>query len=272
MSAHRVNIRNKIITLWAQNTPISSVSLGEKGSAVVEAVLTLPVFLAAICTVLAIGQMLFAQVQVWHCLSQTADQIVQKEEVKTEESLLDLAYTYAIFHSLMSDQSVCNMCIKGGSRGILLTQNTGEDQLDLTASYYLQVPVPYFNHLGLLTKKTIHRRLFTGYIAHEGNQDASDPTVYIAKYGQVYHMTMNCSKICVKIADPTLMQSLLASRQYDRCEKCMKQGQSYPQIYITVQGEACHSSLACGGLKRSIRAKKLSEVEGMRKCKNCGGD
>lgn len=264
-------LKMMLFTLWAQpKRKMFHRSSGQRGSAVVEAVLTVPIFFCAICTLLAIGQMLFAQTQIGYCLSQTADQLVQIEEIKDKDSPLNLAYAYSRFHELMQDSHLCNICVKGGTKGIVLLQDTKEGVVDLTAVYYLKVPVPYFNQLGFLSEKTISRRLFSGYMEHEGEGAASDPVVYVAEYGSVYHTSMTCSKICIKVADPMVMSNLLESRKYGRCDKCMKSGVQYAQFYITVSGGVCHSRLSCSGLKRTIKAMKLSEVKGMRICQNCG--
>lgn len=245
-------------------------SKNKKGSAVVEAVASVPIFLCAICTLLMIGEMLLTQTQIKYTVSETASRYAASEAAFENNKIVETAALYQIFYSLLEKNQLLESCIVGGKTGIVVSGKQEEEHVKVTAAYLLKVPVPYFKGISFPVKCTIQKRIFSGYMEHEGESGEKDPVVYVTEYGTVYHRTMTCSHICIKVSDRTSIENITDHSSHKPCKKCITSGEIYTAIYMTVKGDSYHSTLSCSGLKRTIRAVRLSEVGGMRECSRCG--
>lgn len=278
-----VNFMNKKInmifrlSLQARSLMISSLnrfrmicSKNKKGSAVVEAVALVPMFLCAICTLLVIGEMLLTQMQIKYTVSETAGRYAASEAVFENNKIMETAELYQTFYSLLENNQLFECCIVGGRTGIIVSGKKEEEHVKVTATYLLKVPVPYYKEISFPVKCTIQKRIFSGYVEHEGEEEERDPVVYVTEHGTVYHRTMTCSHICLKVSGRTSIENITAHSSLKPCKKCITSGETYTTIYMTVEGDAYHSTLSCSGLKRTVKAIRLSEVEGMRECSRCG--
>lgn len=234
-----------------------------------EAVAAVPMFFCAICTLLMIGQMLITQTQIKYTVSKTAGMYACHEPGLKNNQIIDNLEVNKDFYSFLDENQLCKNCIVGGKTGIVVFGKKEENYVSVTAVYLLRVPIPYFKSISFPIKCTIQKRIFSGYLEHEGESTQEDPIVYVAKYGKVYHTEMTCSHICIKINDRSSIENIMAISSYEPCKKCIKPGNKYTTLYLTVNGDAYHSTLRCSGLKRTIRAIRLSEVGGMRPCSRC---
>ena len=259
----------------------------DKGSATVEASLVLPFFLCAICTLCTIAQFILAETSIYHATMQTARVYAKQESVPKRKSgngdkgeddtrknlkkLGGMLNIKAVFTIYLDKKAVNSSFVMGGRGGILLSQESGKDHVSLKARYALRVPVPFFKWFILHRTIQVSCRKFTGYTPHVGEEGEEDSdTVYVAKYGKVYHTSLSCSHLTIRLTDPDQVQKVLGSSHYRKCEKCIKAGQGPTQLYYTKYGDCYHSSLSCSGLKRSVRLMKKSEISGMRVCSECG--
>ena len=91
--------------------------------------------------------------------------------------------------------------------------------------------------------------------------------------GKVYHKSYQCThlKLAIRAGNVSDVADLRNEYQgkYYPCEKCKAKSAS-GMIYYTASGDRYHASLGCSGLKRNIRAVKLSEVGGRGACSRCG--
>ncbi len=245
-------------------------SNNQDGAAVVEAAAAIPIFICAICSLLMIGQMLLIQTQVKYALSKTAGIYAGSEAVFDENIIRENLELNSEFRSLIEGNQLCQNGIVGGKEGIIITGKREEYYVSVTASYLLKVPVPYFNGISFPIKCTIQKRIFSGYVDHEREGTERDPVVYVAEYGTVYHRKMTCSHICLKISDAASIQDITGNSSHKPCKKCIHPGESYVVLYLTVHGDAYHSTLMCSGLKRTIKAIRLSQTGGMKPCSRCG--
>ena len=253
----------------------------EEGSATVEAALVIPVFFASLCSLIMLGQFLLVESEIQYTLSQTARICARKEGARKWENPDKEASgggatasvgAATIFYSLMDRSSLNGACIRGGKNGILvvLTPKSG-DVLELEARYNLKLSLPFLRPVSLPRKLRICQRAYGGYVPHEGQEEDRDPTVYITDNREVYHTRLSCTHICLTIRDAGTIKSIMTASRYDACEKCIGKGVIPARLYVTPYGECYHASLSCSGLKRSVRAVKLSQVAGLRMCSRCAG-
>ena len=257
-----------------------------RGSATVEATMVLPFFLCAICTLCTIAQFILAETAIFHATVQTARVCAKQESVPRKKSpdagkeketrkklkkLGGMLDTKIIFINCLDKKAVSSSFVMGGRGGILLSPESTEDHVRLKASYALKVPVPFFKWFILRRSLQVSCRKFTGYTPHDGDGEEEEAdTVYVAQYGKVYHTSISCSHLTIRLTDPDRVQKILGSGHYRKCEKCIPAGQQPTQLYYTKYGDCYHSTLSCSGLKRSVRLMKKSEVSGMRICSECG--
>lgn len=258
-----------------------------RGSATVEAALVLPFFLCAICTLCAIAQFILADTTIQHATVQTARVYARQESAagktgtnggkddssirKKLKKLGGILDVRIIFTRYLDKKAVSSAFVLGGREGILLSPDSSEDSVSLKASYALKVPVPYFKWFILRRSVLVSCRKFTGYIPHDGEEgEGGGDTVYVAQYGKVYHTSLSCSHLTIRLTDPAQVKKVLGDRHYRKCEKCIRAGQEPSQLYYTKYGDCYHSTLSCSGLKRSVKAVKKSEISDMRICSECG--
>lgn len=122
----------------------------------------------------------------------------------------------------------------------------------------------------------VRLRKWTGYDPAEGmgGADAPEQIVYIAEYGEVYHCSRNCYHLNVRIRQ-TDGEKLDGERngsggRYTPCELCGGRRTS-GVFYLTEEGERYHTTAACSGLHRTVRAVPISEVGSRTPCSHCGG-
>lgn len=147
---------------------------------------------------------------------------------------------------------------------------TGE--MNIHVRYAVKIPIPLFGNPSakMETKFRIHG--WTGYGNREGTQNSE--VVYITEKQSVYHEDYHCSYLQLSIRFVPYDQLDKIRNEdggmYRACEKCVY-GSASAGVYITENGSKYHNSLGCSGLKRTIKAVKKSEVEGLGGCSRCSG-
>ncbi len=269
------------------------------GSATVEASLILPVFLFAICSLILIGQMMIADGSIAYSTAQTARVCAVQESVKQASNLkkssgrgspaaqtssaLDSAKNRwnikgtltakALFQTYLKSGNLTGSCIVGGRAGIVLTESVSENMVIVKAKYVMHSPFPGYQLFLIRRTVTSRRRIFNGYSSGgtaEGESGSGEgDQVYVARTGTVYHTNPECYHIMIHINDPRQIQSIMTSKKYKPCSKCIKKGTIPSSLYTTADGDHYHASKSCSGLKRSIHTATREEVAGMRECSEC---
>ena len=149
--------------------------------------------------------------------------------------------------------------------------NSGEDYININLSYYTH---PLFNIAGAkdsFIRNSAYAHKWNGYGENE-NTNEEERIVYVAENGSVYHLSKTCTYINpgIEAVDASLLDTIRNENGgiFKACDKCkpVKNG----TLFITDYGDKYHSSLTCSGLKRTIRAVKISEVNGLPACSKCG--
>lgn len=262
--------------IWKRRRKRASCPASRRGSVTVETAMALPIFTGAVCTILILGQMLLVEAEIQYAVSKTAyicaaEEAVRRHSGKAISSMGRWLDVKGAFHWILEESDLCWNCVEGGRGGIILTSeiNSEEEVMEVCARYYLKVPIPFFQNLGFQKESTSKKRIFTGYVPHNGEDEGKDRMVYLAENGKVYHISPTCSHICLRISDGDAIRELIKKGRLRACEKCMNEEEIPKVLYVTVQGECYHSSLSCSGLKRTVRMVRLSEIPDMRICKDC---
>lgn len=268
-----------------------------RASITVETSLAFPVFLCALCCFTVLAQMVLVETQMHYAVSQTAKVCAKqkmissvpasiqkgnsvqankgqstKESYNEKSGIQNIKNAKSVFLSLYDGGSLCENLLQGGRGGILISSSfLAGEEVQVSASYIMKVPVPFFQGIRFQRKTTAKRRIFSGYVKHWGDyeEDESNPIVYVAENGVVYHKDSSCSHICLKITGDAAIQEVLHSSKYDACEKCIHKGQTPSALFVTAYGDCYHATLGCSGLKRTIQSVRLKDVGNLRPCSRC---
>lgn len=281
----------------------------KRGSFTVEAVFVLPFFIFTVLLFIYFIKMVTIQENINGYLGEVARKASQYAHVYTDlvsseegeeqsessnkSAAKEIAkgfitkQAYSVMFSDCADVDYLNRTwIKNGSKGIdfSFSKFMEEDEtIDIIARYTIHIP---FSMLGINDIDCVQRIRTRGFVGlsgiDENSQDANkdekedDCYVYITPNGTVYHKSKNCSHLKLnisKVAGESL--SVLKNQsgsKYKPCEKCISGAYSLEgnYFYIAKQGNKYHSSLACSGLKRTVKKVLLSKVKGRKPCTKCG--
>lgn len=243
------------------------------GSMTIEAAFAVPIFLfASICLIylLEIHAIQTTVRMAAHAAAkQTAEQLAVAPELGC---VLFRSYLLRAAGSGRLDRSI----IRGGSSGIQCgdTKVNSLGQVEVCVEYSLELPFPDFAVPGLKCKEAFKVKGWTGYersgVASADGSDAE--IVYVTDQGAVYHTDYQCShlQLSIRFVADSNLESLRneGGGRYHACERCT----SLPGMggyYITDYGDKYHSSLRCGGLKRTIYTVTKAEAEGIGGCSKC---
>ncbi len=242
-----------------------------RGSVTVEAAMAVPLFFFAVICLLYLMEIMYVQTAVRAGLQEAgkktavdACQVSVIQPSKIEQYVVDSIDADRLDRSIVVDGSSGISCSKS-----TMSPLTGIGQL--SASYSIRLPVPFFHVPDLSYEETMRIKAWNGYVKG-GLFAEKDETVYVTETGLVYHKNYHCTYLDLSIH--TVRMSEVADLRnndggkYHACARCGKK--SGDVVYITDTGDRYHSSLSCSGLKRTIYAVPLSEVVGKGACSRCG--
>lgn len=246
----------------------------------VEAAVALPVFFLCMMIPLQMCNALGTAARLSEAMAQTAEEMAIGAYAVSEgedASVLGRAVTVAAARAGTLSRAGDTNGIKG-LNFLLSAFGSGEETVDLTATWQLKNPTGLFQIPGFFAVQRAAVRKWTGrtgsglHTDHGGDHESSR-TVYVAENGTVYHTDPNCTHIHLSIQK--VDRSSLGSRRneygekYHPCEHC--HGGDGDTVYITGEGNRYHSSLDCSGLKRTVSEMTLEEAGDLRPCSRCAG-
>lgn len=164
----------------------------------------------------------------------------------------------------------------GRSLSVLSYEQKGEEEIRLVKISRVKPLVPIAGFPGAIIVNGCVMHRWIGY--DPGKEDGTAGTgreemVYITGSGVAYHRERGCVYLNPSIqlmsreeAQQTVNKS---GQRYTPCESC---GGDSPVVYVTKEGVRFHSTISCGGLRRTIDCVPLSEAlrQGRHACPGCG--
>ncbi len=262
-----------------------------KAGMAVEASLCLPLFLFFLLNVLTAFDMLRLHGNLAAAMHQTGNQMAfygyayraaaGEEAVFTDglDSLvMSEGYARGRVVNILGKEYLEHSCLSAGTSGLHFLKSSvmeNNDVIELVASYHVKPFLKIMGFPDFPMENRYYGRAWTGYDVTGGQDGAadSDPVVYVAKNGTVYHTARNCTYLNPSVeavpAGTTAGLRNESGGKYEPCGRC-RISQYQALVYLTAQGDRIHGSLQCPGLKRTIYAIRLSEAGGKGKCSKCG--
>ena len=236
-----------------------------RGSAVVEATLIIPLFLFAMLTIYAMCRCKLAEGIIYEAAAETAEYMAEYSYVSDNTLLLPQIK----MQEYIDDKEPIERYISGGINGLDYLGTISRDEEDyvvLKVNYSLNINVPLMPKLSRDRHIVIRQRAYIGDTDDSKSKKTDeDRYVYITDNRDVYHDTRTCTHLNLSIH--TSSNSYAKANGYTPCELC--KDKSGDTVYITDDGNRYHSDKNCSGLKRTIYRIKLSETGGLGGCQRC---
>lgn len=241
-----------------------------KGSITAEAAMAVPIFFFAVVCLLYLMEIMAVQTAMRSGLQYAGKTAAQEAcmAAVVSPSKVKMDVVNAIGAERL-DRSI----VEGGSGGVDCSASKVSPLSgigELSVKYKIRIPVPVF-HIALLSfEDRMQLKIWNGY-KKSGFGEKKKGLVYVTETGLVYHKNYHCTHLdlSIRMVNSEDVKKLRneSGGIYHACERC-KGGSG--GVYITDTGDRYHSSLSCGGLKRTVYAIPLSEAAGKRACSKCG--
>jgi hypothetical protein len=245
-----------------------------RGVMTLEAVVILPLLASFFVSVLFFFRVMQVQTEMQKALDDTARQMaVYLADADGTVDASTLTLIKGMFLGEIKEYILPEQYVTGGKIGISLAASTmTEQELHLTADYYMSPPVKLLGSQGIWIEQHADCRKWNGWKESE-SLTGEDYFVYVTEYGTVYHRNRACTYLELTIQMVSLEQAVEMQnkngRYYRSCELCGDTGGYGNAVYLTDEGECYHTDLGCSGIKRSIFMIRISEVGNLRECSKC---
>jgi len=238
----------------------------------IEAALTVPMFLMAMVTLLSFANMYYVKERIDSAVYEEARKIAI---LSCDGNTYGIGGVEASIEERLGYEFLNSGVIKGNSAGLDYSDTDLTDTEIITISVRYAFNIPFglaaFNEIELESRALAHT--WTGYINGAGACSELSEYVYMAKNGEVYHRTRECSHIRLHIQsvsgkDIKNLRNEKRSK-YKKCDYCRPK-LTDARLYITDDGDKYHNTLTCMGLKRTVIRVRLSDIEGVAPCSRCG--
>lgn len=237
-----------------------------RGSAVVEATLILPLFIFFVLSLYHMGQ------------SKMAESVIYEAAVETAEYMAEYAYLDGHnillpelkFAGYVDDEDLVNRYIEGGVNGVGFLGTVplnSEGEVVLKVSYDVYISVPFLPRLKQEHSFTIRQKGYVGagYGSGTSSEEGVETYVYITDNRDVYHCSRSCTYLQLSVH--SVRADRARERGYTACTFCQEAGEG--NVYITDYGKRYHVRRDCSGLKRTVYRVKLSTLGGLAGCSRC---
>lgn len=248
-----------------------------RASFTVEAAIVIPLLTSFFVAILFFFRVLEVQMQVHTGLEITGRKLAVYAGIlphgEVAENVAGIAAAKVQLQKELAEKENLEEWIAGGKDGIsLLRSKMDGEYIELVATYQIKIPLNLLDPLSASVVQKVKVRKWTGW--KPGEEEESDPWVYITESGTVYHMTKSCSYLDLSVQD-VLYAELERKRSYSgaiyyACPLCVTEGEEKGSVYITNYGNRYHTKLDCSGIKRTIYTVRLSQVEDKKMCSKCG--
>ena len=251
-------------------------------SLTLEAALILPLFLFCMIGVLQYTRVMEQAMRFAGGLSDTAQQMAVAAYMNTysgqgttSAGLSVQALSTAAAHGNVARRAGNTDAVKNSTMAFS-SYLTHDEAIDLILTYQAKAPLSV---VPLPSVWFVQRACVRGWTGREGNTagnspaegNQTQPTVYVAETGTVYHTDPNCThlKLSIQEIDRAALKTARNSSggKYHACELCHDHGEG--SVYITKEGDRYHSSLACSGLKRTVHEVKAEDAGHLHICSKC---
>lgn len=270
-------IEIKIIKLLTPNCGRKQLSAGTT----VEAALVIPLYVYAVMAVMYVMQIVSVKndisVAAYNSIRTLSKYYYGYETLTDAKNLFPATTAYVCMMAELGADYAKDNNIVGGSAGIILVGSKMPDDdgtISITVRYSVRNPFDIFG-IGIVTVKQTYKSqawLGEGRVSADILNNKREKEVFIAEYGEVYHLTTECTYIDLSIKKVDISSLAFirnkAGKRYSACEVC-EEGQTDSGVYITDYGDRYHRDENCRALKRTVIKVPLSYVKGMRACNKC---
>lgn len=278
---------NKDKSFMIQETPLYTPGIGKrkKASLTLETAMALPLFLLFAAAVLFLFRAMAIQQDVEEALEyavrKTAVSMHTVQAAATGDMelpdridvnpLCGNGAAEVLFVGQLKESEIPIQYVKGGLSGFSFEESdAGDEYVELCVSYRIQNPISLFGLLEYEIHQCAKSHKWIGRVEGEGD---SEELVYITATGTAYHQSKECPylDLSIRAVPEILIRSLRngSGEKYKDCEKCRQGRSTHGIVYITDYGDACHNSISCSGLKRTVHMVVLKDLEGYHPCGKC---
>lgn len=195
--------------------------------------------------------------------------------------LLSESFVRARVTSYLGTQYLNHTCIKGGAAGLSFASckiMTDGDRVELVVNCRVRPFVRVIAWQDFSLQSRFYGHAWVGWTSGSGNgaastEGSSQDTVYVTRYGVVYHTDPDCIYLnpqirAVSASEVRNLRSGDGSIYYP-CEDCHPSETG--TVYVTKEGNRYHSDLHCSGIVRHVTTMDVTQAQGsLRPCPKCG--
>ena len=242
-----------------------------KGYAVVEACVVVPLFLFFTLALSSLAMVLLAESHIHQSLIEAAEDTALscylESKVAVGEGtgyLMDITILTKQFRTYLGDDFFVEYVVKGGTKGVIvsLKPDLENDRIfTARADFWVGYKLPILNKYFVRMTVEVKKKAFVGY----GPDEDSETYVYITPNEAVYHTHRSCSHLSLSVRQIRVGQE----SGYTPCSFCGKKESHSKKRFVTRTGSIYHSRADCSGLKRTVKRVPLRQVSGLSPCQRC---